>query len=347
VDLVQTTLFLSLVAGYGDVDESGFPSANERDLHLWTNAARVDPGAFEGEYDLEPEPCTLDDFEPDERIPKAPIYFSRPLNEAARFHSDDMQENDWFAHESSDGTSFSDRVARWYSETTWVGENIAFGYVDGFDAVMHGWMCSPGHRANIMDGDWTELGTGTNFNGPNQWSRYYTQDFGGGTRDSSSAIAMGVHSPLSAGAGTATTFLADYQGPGPDSFRVVVNGLSYDLALTYGVETQGVWNTTLNLPDDRACHEYYFQAEDSERTSIFPETGSYQTGTDCDSDLFWIDRHMGITGEDDLSPEAVREDLDLVGGCSSLGETSPHPLFWWPGLLGLLIPRRKLPKTPF
>ncbi len=339
MDLIQTALLLSLVAGYGDVDESGFPSPGERELHLWTNAARVDPAAFEDEYNLEPEPCTLDDFEPDERIPKAPVYLSRPLNEAARFHSDDMQENDWFDHDSSDGTSFPERVARWYSETSFVGENIAFGYVDGWDAMMHGWMCSPGHRANIMLADWTELGTGTNFDGPTQWSRYYTQDFGGGSKDTSSSIAMGVHQPLSAGAGTGTTFLADYQGPGPESFRVVINGVPHELELAWGEEEQGIWRAELPLPEERSCHEYFFEAVDSERVSLFPETGSYQTGVDCSGDNLWIERQMGITGEDDLSPDEIRDKLELVG-CSSRGQG--QPAFWIGGLLGLFFRRRKL-----
>ena len=32
--------------------------------------------------------------------------------------------------------------------------------LDEFDAVFGGWMCSDGHRANIMLPDWVELGTG-------------------------------------------------------------------------------------------------------------------------------------------------------------------------------------------
>jgi hypothetical protein len=37
-------------AGYGDVGDDGLPSAAERELHLWTNAARVDPAAFKADY---------------------------------------------------------------------------------------------------------------------------------------------------------------------------------------------------------------------------------------------------------------------------------------------------------
>ena len=40
-----------------------------------------------------------------------------------------------------------------------LGENIAFNYSDP-GTVMTGWMNSPGHRANILNGDYTEIGVG-------------------------------------------------------------------------------------------------------------------------------------------------------------------------------------------
>jgi uncharacterized protein (TIGR03382 family) len=335
MDALTTAVLLALIAGYGDVDDAGYPSHGERDLHLWTNAVRVDPAAFEEEYDSGPKACTLADFEPSEKEAKSPIYYSRTLNEAARFHSDDMQENQWFDHDSSDGTSFPDRTARYYTETTYIGENIAFGYVDGFDTVMHGLMCSPGHRSNIMHADWTELGTGTNFEGVTSWDRYYTQDFGAGTQDSQSAIAMGVHSPAVAGAGWGVRFSADYQGPGPESFRVVVNGVPYALELEWGDQNEGVWRTAMNLPEDRECHEYFFIAVDSQRTSRFPEEGSYQTGA-CETPFYWVDRQLGISGQDDLAPDTMRGELTLVG-CSSV---PTPPGVTWLLLLGIGIRRR-------
>src|SRR5687768_7407570 len=115
---------LALAAGYGD-PEDGRPSPVEREMLTWVNAARVDPEAFEGDY--EAGGCSLDAFTDDERTPKAPLRWSADLGEAARFHSDDMDENDWFDHASSDGTSFWARLARYYQGPA--GENIFQGHV--------------------------------------------------------------------------------------------------------------------------------------------------------------------------------------------------------------------------
>ncbi|MFT4975694.1 MAG: hypothetical protein ACI8S6_001581 [Myxococcota bacterium] len=127
-------------------------------MHLWTNAVRVDPEAFSADYEL--GGCSFSSFSADERTPKAPIYYNRDLNTVARLHSEDMRDNDFFSHSSSDGTSFSARVGAWYA-TSFIGENIAWGYANSEVVVVQGWMCSTeGHRQNIMSGDWTELGTG-------------------------------------------------------------------------------------------------------------------------------------------------------------------------------------------
>ena len=44
---------------------------------------------------------------------------------------------------------------------------------NGGIVVIEGGMCSSGHRSNIMEGDFDDMGTGVE-------SQYYTQDFGGG-----------------------------------------------------------------------------------------------------------------------------------------------------------------------
>ena len=206
---------LSAVAGYGDVTADGYPSWGERDVHMWTNAVRVDPHAFFGDESTVARPCDIDNFVGDEDIPKAPLYYESDLNESGRFHSQDMYDNDFFDHNSYDGTSFAERVARFYLESGFVGENIALGYPDAEAAVLDGWMCSAGHRANIMNGDYNELGVGV-------VTLYYTQNFGAGQLDTESPIAMGSHLPqIPLGQ---VEFMADFQGFEPDSFDVIVDG---------------------------------------------------------------------------------------------------------------------------
>lgn len=62
--------------------------------------------------------------------------------------------------------------------TGWVtiGENIARGYPTP-QAVVDGWMASPGHRANILNPDYTEIGVGE-ASGSGPMGTYWAQEFG-------------------------------------------------------------------------------------------------------------------------------------------------------------------------
>ena len=55
------------------------------------------------------------------------------------------------------------------------GENLAFGYADA-QAVVLGWMESPGHRANILGTSFTQIGVG--FGRDQSGRAYYAQVFG-------------------------------------------------------------------------------------------------------------------------------------------------------------------------
>jgi len=338
--LLALALSTPALAGYGDVgvdvpSENGgvernteYPSLAERELHMYTNMVRVEPEAFEDWYNA--YGCSFDGFEPGEQTPQAPVYFSRPLNEAARFHSQDMRDNSWFDHDSSDGTSFGTRVARWYSESGFVGENIAQGYTIE-QAVFGGWMCSSGHRAKIMNGGYNEFGAGVVGN-------YYTQDFASGTVDTRDPIAMGVHVPPIPTVGETVTFYADYGGTGADRMEVVLTGQAHEMDLILGTESQGVWAVDLEMPDgihhgDR-CEQYYFQSSDAAGQARFPETGSYQIGRDCDNPNHgWVPWQFGVTGRDDLSEAELSHDVSITGsGCS----TAPGAPTGW-AALGLAL----------
>ena len=253
-------------AGYGDVID-GYPRASERALHLWTNAARVDPSAFEGYYD-----CPMSGWQAYEREPQRPISMDYDLLEAARFHSQDMSDNNHFAHESSDGTPFASRLARFYDNGS-VGENIAYGYPDEFDVVFGGWMCSDGHRANIMLPDWVELGTGV-------VGTYYTQNFGGGAADTAGAVKMGAHWPVDALV-RAELYADWHDDAAPERFNVVVDGKATAMTLEYGAAEMGVYLAELEH-DNAGCHAYFFVWETAEGdTGAFPEGGSYLYGEGC------------------------------------------------------------------
>ncbi|MFC8585235.1 sigma-70 family RNA polymerase sigma factor [Streptomyces sp. NPDC057217] len=96
------------------------------------------------------------------------------LARAAQGHSDDMAARDFFDHTNPDGAGPGERVtATGYGWSTY-GENIAMGQQTA-EQVMEAWMNSPGHRANILNCSFKELGVGlhTGDGGP-----YWTQVFG-------------------------------------------------------------------------------------------------------------------------------------------------------------------------
>ena len=91
---------------------------------------------------------------------------NRALRVAAQRHSADMVRRTFFEHVTPGGRKLSDRLSltKYVKSTiSWVvGENIAWGTADRSTplAIHHAWMNSPGHRRNILDGDFHEVGVG-------------------------------------------------------------------------------------------------------------------------------------------------------------------------------------------
>lgn len=79
--------------------------------------------------------------------------------EVAQAHSEDMVARSFFSHTNPDGESPFDRLASAGIGFSSAAENIAFGYPTA-DAVLSGWLGSPGHRANIENCSLTEHGIG-------------------------------------------------------------------------------------------------------------------------------------------------------------------------------------------
>lgn len=94
------------------------------------------------------------------------------LMTAAQRHSQDQADNRNMSHTGSDGSDPGQRIDRvGYTWQTY-GENVAWNQQSPA-AVMEAWMNSPGHRANILNCTFTEIGVGVaSSNGP-----YWTQVF--------------------------------------------------------------------------------------------------------------------------------------------------------------------------
>jgi len=106
-----------------------------------------------------------------------PLVYDFSLAAAARDHSEDMGVQDYFSHTSLDGRTVGDRItAAGYAYNTY-GENIAAGQSTP-EVVLDGWMSSSGHRANILNPNFCDIGVGYAYVADSTYRHYWTQDFG-------------------------------------------------------------------------------------------------------------------------------------------------------------------------
>ncbi|ANP52541.1 RNA polymerase sigma factor (sigma-70 family) [Streptomyces griseochromogenes] len=103
-----------------------------------------------------------------------PLTENAQLDKAAQGHSDDMAARNFFDHTNPDGADPGQRItAAGYHWSTY-GENIAMGQQTP-QSVMDSWMNSPGHRANILNCSFKDIGVGVHKGSGGPW---WTQDFG-------------------------------------------------------------------------------------------------------------------------------------------------------------------------
>lgn len=104
----------------------------------------------------------------------SPLIWCDVASVSSKKHSEDMAENDYFSHTSLSGASPFDRMKREGITYSTAGENIAAGYITSFHAN-HGWFQSAGHRKNMLNSKFVNLGVGIATGG--SYSIYYTQNF--------------------------------------------------------------------------------------------------------------------------------------------------------------------------
>jgi uncharacterized protein YkwD len=87
------------------------------------------------------------------------------LGAAAVEHSRQMARRGFFSHRSADGSTFGQRVQRYYGSAGYrywsAGENLIWSAAPlAPSAVVDNWLQSPGHRKVLLDATWRELGIG-------------------------------------------------------------------------------------------------------------------------------------------------------------------------------------------
>ena len=346
--------------GYGEVDD-GLPTWEQREMIVYTNFVRVDPTHWSDEY-----PCSVNSFTSSEKQPKDPLLYHHGLTEIAQLHTEEMNRYDFLAHESRDGTEFATRVWPYYDGNT-IGENVAMGYGDNWAAVFDGWMCSAGHRSNIMEGDFEDIGTGVD-------GLYYTQDFGGGLGQAHQEVAMGIHYPqIPSGS---VEFMATWKdSQGPDELWVETDDDCIEMSLEAGTESRGAWSVSTSA--DSGCQAYRFVWADGDDYHSLPTEGAYQYGRNCaewvsdapetclpeeedpepdggedggddgSSDSGSGSDDAGVDAEcpeidrnNDCLPDATMDEDSQIIGCSA-AQSRPAHWAWLLGVPGLILLRRR------
>lgn len=107
----------------------------------------------------------------------APLGWNATLGSTAESHSRAMANGNFFAHVGQDGYTPGDRAEIAGYAGRQVGENIAAG-LGSARKVVDGWLASPGHCANLMNPQFSELGAGYAVDPKSDAGIYWTAVFG-------------------------------------------------------------------------------------------------------------------------------------------------------------------------
>ena len=87
------------------------------------------------------------------------LQLNSQLTAAAQTKATDMASRNYWSHVTPDGVEPWQFITNAGYDYQTVGENLAYGFNDS-DATLTGWMNSPGHRANILNSQFLDVGFG-------------------------------------------------------------------------------------------------------------------------------------------------------------------------------------------
>lgn len=108
----------------------------------------------------------------------APLQVHPALTRAAQWMAQDMEQHNYLRHTDFQGRDIEPRLPSFgYDDYRQIGENIAGGQTTP-EEVVADWMRSPGHRANLLNPDFREIGVAHTVGGHSLYKHYWVQDFG-------------------------------------------------------------------------------------------------------------------------------------------------------------------------
>ena len=207
----------------------GSPTGLEEEIR-W----RVNRGRFDSASENQVRGTAYTDV-PASTGPLAP---NQSLTLAARHQSEDLAKHNLFQHETVPGSAYYnytnqpepwDRMQAEGYSWNYAGENIAAGY-NGSEAAYVGWWNSPGHRENMYNSNFREVGLGYYYWSSSTYKMYYTMDLGSSGNNSfftdtlfNDANANGVYDQAEAVSGVAVMEHDDVTKP-VNQFQVALPG---------------------------------------------------------------------------------------------------------------------------
>ncbi len=166
-------------SGSGDAPEVRVPGAGTPDAASPTPPVKTNPPAQpvpapEGLSSAEAAVFMIVNQERAKVAGCKPLTVDSRLTLAARRHSADMAARGYFDHTTPEGVAFATRITRAGYRWSTAGENIAKGQQTAA-SVMRAWMNSPGHRANILNCKYRNIGVGLAYSPRRE--PVWTQDF--------------------------------------------------------------------------------------------------------------------------------------------------------------------------
>jgi hypothetical protein len=317
-------------SAYGDGEAvNGFPNWAERVMHEWTNRARCDP-------QVEMAACGTACGDGACYMPQPPVPWNEDLNHSARFHSDEMAAQGYFAHDSictlvsNIDTSYPGSCTGAASCacvggatgcgstgcTTWNARIDLFGggargeiiaSSTDPDAAFYQWLFEPysSSACGYAQGPptnghrWNILMNGPAI-GYGAGAGASVGDFGGS--GATGKLASGSHYPRSAA--TVDAWANWYDTAGPKSALIDVDGTCSVMALARGSTTNGAYHLAVTGVGS-GCHRYVFVFHDSaDNVVTYPTTGSLGIGPE------------GSCADWDTTRPALGAGCDCTGSCT-------------------------------
>ena len=157
------------------------PSLSQPQIAACISAVRVNPSRYKADFDALSS-CSYSSWIAGVTTPaRKPLSWADKtatiLDTAARKHAVDMATKNFFSHTGSNGLSPFQRARNAGYPSNNMGENIAAGFSTVRKAMV-AWMCSSGHRDDLMSCSWTSVGSGYAYAAASTYKHYWVQDFG-------------------------------------------------------------------------------------------------------------------------------------------------------------------------